>query len=85
MGVATGPDAADKAREEILAHAQALRWEVGGDFHERLVEAIYTDAARIAGTMVARRMIGYQSQPYVTRRSMAGWNPPEQPAFRLLP
>ncbi len=34
--------------DEILTTAQALRWEVSGDFHEHLMEAIYTDAARIA-------------------------------------
>jgi ferrous iron transport protein B len=32
----------------ILDTAARLRWEVGGNFHETLVEAIYTDAARIA-------------------------------------
>ena len=33
---------------EILASAETLRWEIGGDFHEQLVEAVYGDAARIA-------------------------------------
>jgi ferrous iron transport protein B len=36
----------------ILAQARSLRWEVGHDFHERLVEAIYTDAARLADRAV---------------------------------
>lgn len=40
--------------ENILNTAQALRWEVGGDFHEHLMEAIYTDAARIADRAVTR-------------------------------
>ena len=40
--------------EEILKKAQALRWEVGGDFHEQLMEAIYTEAARIADRAVTR-------------------------------
>jgi len=35
--------------EELLAQAQSLRKEFAGDFHERLVEAIYADAARIVG------------------------------------
>ncbi|NIM18831.1 MAG: ferrous iron transport protein B [Candidatus Latescibacteria bacterium] len=36
------------ASRDILGTAQALRWEVGMDFHDRLMESIYTDAARIA-------------------------------------
>jgi ferrous iron transport protein B len=40
--------------EEILKSAQALRWEVGTDFHEHLMESIYTDAARLADRAVTR-------------------------------
>lgn len=40
--------------DDILAAAQALRWEVGGDFHEHLMESIYTDAANIADRAVTR-------------------------------
>ena len=40
--------------EDILATAQSLRWEVGADFHEHLMETIYTDAARIADRAVTR-------------------------------
>ncbi len=40
--------------DEILAQAEALRWEVGGNFHETIVEAIYTDAAHIADRAVTR-------------------------------
>ena len=40
--------------EDILSNAQTLRWEVGGDFHEHLMESIYTDAARIADRAVTR-------------------------------
>ncbi len=40
--------------EEILATAQALRWEVGVDFHEKLMESLYTDAAQIADRAVTR-------------------------------
>jgi ferrous iron transport protein B len=39
---------------DILHTAEALRWEIGGDFHEQLVEAIYSDAARIADRAVIR-------------------------------
>ncbi len=38
----------------ILATAQALRWEVGEDFHEKLMEALYTHAAEIADRAVTR-------------------------------
>jgi ferrous iron transport protein B len=38
----------------ILQTAEALRWEVGGTFHENLMEALYTDAARIADRAVSR-------------------------------
>ena len=40
--------------DDILASAQSLRWAVGGDFHEHLMESIYTDAARIADRAVTR-------------------------------
>lgn len=39
---------------DILATAQALRWEVGEDFHEKLMEALYTNAAEIADRAVTR-------------------------------
>jgi ferrous iron transport protein B len=38
--------------DDILGTAQTLRWEVSGDFHEQLMESIYTDAARIADRSV---------------------------------
>jgi ferrous iron transport protein B len=37
-----------------LATAQALRWEVGKDFHEKIMEALYTNAAEIADRAVTR-------------------------------
>ncbi len=40
--------------EDILKSAQALRWELGVDFHEKLMESIYTDAAQIADRAVTR-------------------------------
>lgn len=40
--------------DEILSNAQALRWEVGADFHEKLMESIYTDAVQIADSAVTR-------------------------------
>ncbi len=39
---------------QVLARAEALRWEVGGDLHEQLVETIYADAARLADRAVQR-------------------------------
>lgn len=40
--------------DDILKTAKSLRWESGGNIHERVVEAIYTDAARIAERAVTR-------------------------------
>ena len=40
--------------EDVLALARSLRWEIGGDFHQTLMETIYTDAARIADRAVTR-------------------------------
>lgn len=40
--------------QAILARAQEMRWELGGDLHERVVEGIYTDAARLADRAVTR-------------------------------
>lgn len=40
--------------KEVLATAQSLRWEVGSDFHEIVMESIYADAARIADRVVTR-------------------------------
>jgi ferrous iron transport protein B len=40
--------------EEIILNAKDLRWKIGGNVHETLVEGIYTDAARIADRAVTR-------------------------------
>jgi len=40
--------------QEILSTAQQMRSQIGGDFHQKLVEAVYTDAARIADRAVIR-------------------------------
>ncbi|MBN2492662.1 MAG: ferrous iron transport protein B [Planctomycetes bacterium] len=37
---------------DVLEAASALRWELGPDFHERLVEALFTEAAAIARPVV---------------------------------
>jgi ferrous iron transport protein B len=34
--------------QSILKTAQDLRWEIGGDFHEKIMESLYSDASRIA-------------------------------------
>ncbi|HUS94427.1 MAG TPA: nucleoside recognition domain-containing protein [Patescibacteria group bacterium] len=39
---------------DILSTAERLRWNIGQDFHENLMEDIYADAARIAGRAVTR-------------------------------
>jgi ferrous iron transport protein B len=40
--------------DDIFNTAEALRWQIGGNFHEHLMEAIYTDAAQIADRAVTR-------------------------------
>ena len=40
--------------DQILNTARELRWEIGSNFHEKLIEAIYSDAARIADRAVTR-------------------------------
>jgi ferrous iron transport protein B len=40
--------------EEILSTARTLRSELGTDFHEQLVEAVFATAARIADRAVTR-------------------------------
>ena len=40
--------------EDLLASAKSLRWQIGGDFNEKLMEAIYADAATIADRTVTR-------------------------------
>ncbi len=39
---------------EVLDSANSLRWEVGEDLHEALMESIYGDATRIADRVVTR-------------------------------
>jgi ferrous iron transport protein B len=39
---------------DLLRTAQDLRWEIGPNFHDHLMEAIYTDAAHIADRAVSR-------------------------------
>ncbi len=46
--------ASAEIREQLLTSAQALRWQVGGNVHESVVEAVYADAARLADRAVTR-------------------------------
>ena len=48
------PDDPTITPDDILRTATDLRWQIGSDFHEQLMEDIYTDAARIAGRAVTR-------------------------------
>ncbi len=40
--------------DALLGLASELRWQVGSDFHQSLMESIYTEAARIADRAVTR-------------------------------
>jgi ferrous iron transport protein B len=40
--------------DELLKASETLRWQVGGAFHENLMEALYTEAAQIADRAVTQ-------------------------------
>jgi len=40
--------------EGLLRNANSARWEIGAQFHDRLMETLYADAARIADRTVTR-------------------------------
>ena len=40
--------------EKLLKTAQDLRWDIGGNFHEKIMESLYTDASRIADRAVTQ-------------------------------
>jgi ferrous iron transport protein B len=52
-GVEAAPPDGD-AVAHVLQLASELRWKVGADFHQSLMEAVYTEAARIADRAVTR-------------------------------
>ncbi|RMF45679.1 MAG: ferrous iron transporter B, partial [Anaerolineae bacterium] len=41
--------------EEVIRLAEELRWQVGRNFHDQLVETVYTEAARLADRAVQRQ------------------------------
>ncbi len=45
---------AENRGEEILSEAAAVRWEAGPNFHDSLMETIYTDASQVADRAVSR-------------------------------
>jgi ferrous iron transport protein B len=47
-------DSKQLTANDILRNAQELRAQVGVDFHEKLVESVYTEASRIADRAVTR-------------------------------
>jgi len=48
------PDGSDPAGIAVLDLVADLRWRVGPDFHQALMEGIYTEAARLADRAVTR-------------------------------
>jgi len=48
------PHPSQTLTDDILETAKALRWQVGPNFHEQLMEAIYTEAANIAERATTR-------------------------------
>jgi ferrous iron transport protein B len=56
--VAESAEPSEKSNSDVaslLNLASKLRWEVGLDFHERLVESVYREAAKIADSCVHRK------------------------------
>jgi len=50
-----GQESLAELREEILKKTSEWRWQVGADFHQTLVEAIYAQAGRIADHVVRKK------------------------------
>ena len=48
-----GPDLSVE-RASLLEEASSLRWQIGGDFHQSVMEGIYAEAARVADRAVTR-------------------------------
>lgn len=44
----------EKKKQELLETTTKLRWELGDNFHDSLVESIYSEAASIASTAVSK-------------------------------
>jgi ferrous iron transport protein B len=53
--------------EELLDLARSMRWEIGADFHRRLVESIYGEAGRIAERVVRREGEGARTDRILDR------------------
>ncbi len=51
---AAAPDAARGGSAEALGLSRQLRWQVGKDFHQKLMEGIYAEAASLADRAVTR-------------------------------
>ncbi len=50
-----GEGAPQASPEEVIRLAEELRWQVGRNFHDQLVETVYTEAARLADRAVQRQ------------------------------
>ena len=42
-------------REKLIASANSLRWEIGENIHDSIIEAIYEDAAEISNKVVSKK------------------------------
>jgi len=49
-----GSSRVPEAAEAVLSRSEELRWQAGPNFHQSLVEGIYTEAAKIADRVVSR-------------------------------
>ena len=44
----------NRSHESILVTANAVRWDLGEELHDSVIESIYSDAAKIAGKVVTK-------------------------------
>jgi ferrous iron transport protein B len=44
-----------KEREKLIASANTLRWEIGENIHDSIIESIYEDAAKISNKVVRKK------------------------------
>ena len=70
--------------DDILSTAQALRWQISGDFHEKIVEAAYAEAAAIADSVVTHRGVPAPALTAPSTASSPAASASHDPVFTLV-
>jgi ferrous iron transport protein B len=65
----------DKEIEDLLSAANAARWELGVNFHDTIIESIYSDATRIAKSAVSQKGVNkaYKKDLKIDRIITSRW------------